>query len=475
MSGMPQGIEAALWLVSQGLTLIPLQPKSKLPARRAWSTDARGWLTTPAMLHNHYVAHPDRGYSLLHGPSGTVALDIDQAEYATVALSSVGLDLPKLLNQPGLKIVTSKGLKPVYRLPDGLGLSRVCLTWPSQSPQAKETVVLELRTGRHHDAVPPTVHPSTGRPYTLAGDLSIPEIPPELLALWVHWGDYKRIMQDACPWRLRSASCLPITRKFEMHGAVGCSVIDQYNQQNPIGEVLVRHGYLPTGLGRWLYSGSLSGEAGVVLLKRPGLRGQPVIWSHHAGDPLAGYPWDAVGIELLLSHGINTYTASPTEIRRGLSLLGGIYNMDQTQQDHQWSAMLSLPPAQPPLATLTPDYLPPTLSDWLLAEAKGAGVPLEMLAIPVIYCAGAIMGTRLALRNSVNAPAVPANLWALICSPPGTRKTYALDLGVMALRRLQEAADQRAAADRHHREAARDIAKAHWTSLNEAQIGRAHV
>lgn len=468
MSALPQGIAAAQWLIDQGLTLIPLQPKSKIPAGNAWSTDVNGWLATQTALAEHYLAEPNAGYSILHAPSHTAALDIDHVEYATIAFAAIGIDLPGLLDQPGVKIVTSHGPKPIYRLPASQQLSRVCLTWPPQSPDARDTVVLELRAGRHHDAVPPTIHPMTGQPYSLVGDPVIPEIPPEILELWLHWDDYRRAMLDACPWRPKSTSCLPITQTPEMHWAVGSSVIDQYNERNPIGDVLERHGYLPVGQGRWLYPGSRSGTAGVVLLTQLGPRGQQVIWSHHPGDPLAGRLWDAAGIELLLAHGINTYTSPPAVVAQGFRLLGGEPAMREPQSEAHWPALRPLPPAESALPTMTPDLLPSSLRNWLTAEALGAGVPLEMLAIPIIYCAGAIIGTRLTVRNSINAPAVPGNLWALTCSPPGTRKSYALDLGIMALRELQEASDQRAAIDRSQREANRDVAAAQVSTLLEA-------
>ncbi|MHA0034234.1 DUF3987 domain-containing protein [Deinococcus sp. PESE-13] len=468
MSALPQGIAAAQWLIDQGLTLIPLQPKSKIPAGNAWSTDVNGWLATQTALAEHYLAEPNAGYSILHAPSHTAALDIDHVEYATIALAAIGIDLPGLLDQPGVKIVTSHGPKPIYRLPASQQLSRVCLTWPPQSPDARDTVALELRAGRHHDAVPPTIHPITGQPYILVGDPVIPEIPPELLELWLHWGDYRRAMLDACPWRPQSTGrSLRPAQTPDMYCAEGASVIDRYNKRNPIGDVLERYGYLPARQGRWLYPGSHSGTAGVVLLPQPGPREQQVIWSHHAGDPLADHLWDAAGIELLLAHGINTYTSPRDVIAQGIRLLGGDTAMGQPQSETHWPDLRLLPPAESALPTMTPDLLPNSLRSWLAAEAHGAGVPLEMLAIPIVYCAGAIVGTRLTIRNSINAPAVPGNLWALTCSPPGTRKSYALDLGIMALRELQEASDQRAAIDRSQREANRDVAAAQLTTLLE--------
>lgn len=127
------------------------------------------------------------GGGLLHVQSKTCALDVDDLEAARVWLVERGVDLDALLlAKDAVRISSGRPgrAKLLYRLrtplrtfkPEGSGLELRCATIAGKSV---------------HDALPPTVHPDTKKPYTwvygepLLGDWrDLPAIPATLLAAW---------------------------------------------------------------------------------------------------------------------------------------------------------------------------------------------------------------------------------------------------------------------------------------------------
>ncbi len=82
-------------------------------------------------------------------------------------------------------------------------------------------------------------------------------------------------------------------------GPAGASVIDAFNTQANMGHLLEQHGYEPKGRNRWVWQGSTSGLAGVVLLPESGR-----VYSHHPGDPLHNekHSHDAFSVWCILNH-----------------------------------------------------------------------------------------------------------------------------------------------------------------------------
>jgi hypothetical protein len=87
----------------------------------------------------------------------------------------------------------------------------------------------------------------------------------------------------------------------DLSQSAGGSVINAFNAQVDIGQILESHNYKRCAPTRWLFSGSESGVPGVHLL--PG-SGTPAIYSFHAADPLAdGRRHDAIDVFRILEHG----------------------------------------------------------------------------------------------------------------------------------------------------------------------------
>jgi hypothetical protein len=127
------------------------------------------------------------GAGILHVQSGTAALDIDNLPAARIWLAERGVDVDALLGAKDAVRISSGRIgraKLLYRLkaplhtckPLGSGIELRCATRGGKSV---------------HDALPPTVHPDTQKPYEwvfaepLLGDWrQLPAIPATLKAVW---------------------------------------------------------------------------------------------------------------------------------------------------------------------------------------------------------------------------------------------------------------------------------------------------
>jgi len=253
-----------------GWHLCALAPRSKRPIGEAWqirTREAEWW-------HEH----PEHGVGLVHGPSGTCALDVDDYAACDRMLRAAGIDLSSLLAR-GLQIVSREGrAKVLYRLPAGVEMR-------THQVRTVAGVAYELRAGAAQDVLPPSIHPDTGRPYQWLGDpWEIDEIPAALLE----------------HWRSLDSPRAAVRAERRLYDS-GAGIIGEFNRRADVGRILEDAGYLPCG-SRWLSPHSTSGMPGVVLL--PPEEGEPDrVYCHHGSDPLAdGHAHDAFGLYCTLVH-----------------------------------------------------------------------------------------------------------------------------------------------------------------------------
>jgi hypothetical protein len=165
--------------IRHGWALCAITPSSKAP-------DYHGW-NTPEKAIPLEAADGLDGAGLMHALSGTCALDIDDITLARPWLAERGVSIDDLLVSPdAVRIESGRAgrSKLLYRLPKPMRTLK-----PTNSG-------LELRSGTANgksvqDALPPTVHPVTHKPYfwvygePLTGDWrELPAIPPALYAAW---------------------------------------------------------------------------------------------------------------------------------------------------------------------------------------------------------------------------------------------------------------------------------------------------
>jgi len=213
--------------------------------------------------------------------------------------AELGIDYAALMASAPRVIGRLDRGKVLFRAPHGDLVTRK-ISWPRPENPRLTEVIFELRANGSQDVLPPSVHPDTGNPYTWGGpDIAngLPEMPPQLLALWENWDKLRPQLQDICPHK--AAREFTPKRKVRVT-APATSVIDAFNDANDMDELLQRFGYKPTARNRYLSPNSSSGLAGVVLFD------DGKAYSHHASDPFdSAHTFDAFDLWCHYEHGGN--------------------------------------------------------------------------------------------------------------------------------------------------------------------------
>lgn len=158
--------------------LVPIPVGKKGPTARKWNERNRCRLS-PNWNGN---------VGLAHAYSQTCAIDIDNLALARRWLALKNVDLDALLEAPDAVKVSSgrpNRAKLLYRLEAPVRSKKIIID---------EQSVIDFRCADSggltmQDVLPPSLHPDTGKPYEwqlgVAADWrELPEIPPELLAVW---------------------------------------------------------------------------------------------------------------------------------------------------------------------------------------------------------------------------------------------------------------------------------------------------
>jgi putative DNA primase/helicase len=160
-------------------------------------------------------------------------------------------------------------------------LHKRTLVWPRPSPDRKPVTVLELRAGCVQDVLPPSIHPSTGKPYVwvTAPRDGFPVLPDCLLSLWLDWEAFKGRAMRLCSWAPPDEKAAPPPRQERRQPYNGTSVIAAFNAAHDVCSILEVHSYKRDGRkgNRWK-SPDGSGAPGLIVLPD----GQHVLCFHHS-------------------------------------------------------------------------------------------------------------------------------------------------------------------------------------------------
>lgn len=326
----PIAVWARRYIEQFNLALVPISPGEKGPKGHGWNQPG-GYFTDPAKAEAFWTANPTHNLGVVHGPSRVCSLDVDDVQWTrTVLYDLLGLDLDAMAMAWPTCVGNPARFRIMFRVPDGLELSRHALAWPNENDpdgskhrellqkarsasadgddareklyraeaaQFARLTVFELRAGLTQDVLPPSIHPGTGKPYTWRtspGADGLPVLCKELLDVWRNWDIFKRDAESACPWADRPKPAPAKPRRLPAKDK-GPSVIDEFNRCHDIAELLLAHGYVKKG-SKWLFSGSSTGLPGITV-------SDGKVYSHHAADPLAnGHQNDAFEVFCLLEH-----------------------------------------------------------------------------------------------------------------------------------------------------------------------------
>lgn len=194
---------AQFYIEALDFRLVLLKAGTKYPIEDGWNTPTV-WIDDAAIAESLWRASPECGMGVVLEPSRLVSLDVDDLKSARLAFQAVSLDLDQLLSE-GVRLVGNPAhRKRVFRAPDTVELSHRKLCWPPREPAGKTVTVFELRAGRSvQDALPPSMHPDTGKPYAWKGSFpadGFPDLPTALLELWERWDEFQPALDAACPW-----------------------------------------------------------------------------------------------------------------------------------------------------------------------------------------------------------------------------------------------------------------------------------
>ncbi len=278
-----------------GLALTWTRRGQKGPRHQGWTLRENA-ITDPQIAERNWSRFTSQGIACLLTYSALVSLDIDEPEYAPVALKTFGVDLTELVDAvPG--VVGRPGrIRLLFRAPD-VALKHCNAKWPVKGDPRKTKVLFELRAGAVADMLPPSVHPDTQQPYAWRvppGNGEFPPLPQALLDLWLDWPQTERRIWELCPWA--PAWPQPHVRARQAFRQTGPSVIQQFNSVYDAVAIIESFGYRRAGR-RWVAPGSTHAP-GIALLD------DGRIFSHHAGDRLCdGHAHDAFSIWAKLAYG----------------------------------------------------------------------------------------------------------------------------------------------------------------------------
>ena len=299
-------VEHAFAYIQRGWNLVMMPMKTKGPTHPGWNAPSE-LVNTPEKAIRKLSQGP-QNMGLVHLPSGTGAIDVDDEAWARVILEEFGLDYDEVMDY-GMRIRSKANRdKAIFAgVPADMPLLKV--SWPKQdakSPVDRFTVI-EFRAGPNQDVLPPSLHPD-GHHYTWAEGKApwdfddLPQIPPKLLDFWRAFADkssgLREEIENLCPWKK-----VHVGRRYvqasrsvssEQHDLIGA-----FNRSASVEDLLHNAGYKLKGK-RWLAPSSSTKIPGVVVFKD---QDQPKCYSHHGSDPLAdGYAHDAFDVLTTLYH-----------------------------------------------------------------------------------------------------------------------------------------------------------------------------
>ena len=270
--------------------------------------------------HEEVDKHVKGNIAILHEPSGTCALDIDNLELTKKAFFAAGIDIESICK--GAWESTSgrpNSGKYFFEWPEDAGPlpKTVQMAWPKKDNPDEREVIFEFRGASYPgDVLPPSISPKTGKPYKWLvspfESKGMP-IPNALIDIWQYWDGGKEgtkarlserdLFKSYCPWdQSAKATNVHIAQKTNRNYSPDAKeIIVKFNSEQDIVDLLKGHGYTQKGQRLVPPGDKGNHEPGVSIL--PGTNPKRV-YSHHASDLLAdGYSHDAFSAYKILQWG----------------------------------------------------------------------------------------------------------------------------------------------------------------------------
>jgi len=403
----PISYEYARRYTDHGWKLVHMPAGTKAPATFGWQTRP----TDP----EHWLKHSTHNMGLLHGLSGTCALDIDHMPHTRLICEALAIDLAAILSTAPRIVGRPDRGKVLFRAPEGEPLTTRKLSWPVEGATRISEVVFELRAGSVQDVLPPSIHPDTLNPYTWAGAdwKDLPLVPEALLIIWREWDRFRPQLASLCPWAIPTPRPAPRKRHPEQ-----VSVIDSYNASVTITDALESAGYRQIGK-RWLSPNSSTGIPGVVVFD------DGRAYSHHASDPFdPAHAFDAFDVFAHYQH-FGNFSAA---VRAAGELLEierlPVYEETAEDREHQAAGARIFAAWEANAASQVPTHLksiPGVLGAAAAYSAKTAFKPQPQFDVQI----GLALGSVVMGRRFVTSHRNMSSLFFLNVGKTGSGKEHA--------------------------------------------------
>lgn len=291
--------------------MMPMRTKG--PTHPGWNAPSE-LVNTPERAIKKFAQGP-QNMGVVHQPSGTGAIDIDDEAWARHILEEFGLDYDELMDF-GMRIRSKANRdKAIFAgVPADMPLLKI--GWPKQDAKfpTDRFTIIEFRAGPNQDVLPPSLHPD-GHHYTWAEGKApwdfeeLPVIPPKLLDFWRTLADresgLREEIDNLCPWK-KSHSGRRYAQASRAVSSEHNDVIGLYNNAVSVEDLLTQSGYKKKGK-RWLAPSSSTRIPGVVVFED---QDHQKCYSHHGSDPLAdNYAHDSFDLLTILQHNGNLQSA----------------------------------------------------------------------------------------------------------------------------------------------------------------------
>jgi hypothetical protein len=296
-------------LCNAGLYLVPIPPKRGQPTK---APVAKGWNLpiseiNPWGYSNNYDDFKHlKGYNigLYHGASNSLALDLDDMDLARqVFEDTTDLNLIAwLANDVRVEIKSPKANrgKLLFKVPVGFSASLRQLKKPKKDKPKEYDVIFELRCGNCQDVVYGQ-HPEGGHYQLIGNPAVIPEAPPVLLDMLLHWEAWKPCLDSALGIEQEPPKEAP-RKPLEGENLKGYrNPIVEFNGRYTVREVLERNGYRPVGTDRYIRPNSSSHAPGIKILTNC-RDGKASAWSCCSEGLNTGFALDACDVFRWLEH-----------------------------------------------------------------------------------------------------------------------------------------------------------------------------
>jgi putative DNA primase/helicase len=153
-----------------GWYLVTIPAGTKGPTKFGWQQPEKA-LSDPEEARKYYEQNPNHNVGLLHGASGTCAVDIDNVEWTKIIFEELGIDFSEMMQAAPQIIGRENRGKLIFKAPADLITHKI--SWPVQDDPRKTEVVFELRAGSVQDVLPPSIHPDTGKSISVGRQVNL--------------------------------------------------------------------------------------------------------------------------------------------------------------------------------------------------------------------------------------------------------------------------------------------------------------